>query len=124
MGATPRPESRRGLARSGRLSRGCRRQFAALLEYPVDQPVLHRLAPVHEAVAISILLDALDALPGVLGEDLVEPVTRLEHFPGVDLHVRGLALKAAERLVDHDAHVRQAIALAARAAGEQHRTHA
>ena len=65
-------------------------------------------------------LDALDALAGVLGEDVIEPVARLEHLAGVDFHVRGLALEAAEGLVNHDPRVRQAVALAGRTAGEQH----
>ena len=70
------------------------------------------------------LLDLLDALAGVLGQDLVQPVARLEHLARMDLDVRRLALKAAQRLMDHHARVRQAEALALGAAGEQHRAHA
>jgi len=47
------------------------RQLAALFQHFVDQPVAYRLVPVHESVAVGILLDALDALAGVLGQDLV-----------------------------------------------------
>ena len=70
------------------------------------------------------VLDLLDALAGVLGQDPVEPVAGLEHFLGMDLHVRRLALKAAQRLVDHDARMRQREALALGAAGQQYRAHA
>ena len=42
----------------------------------------------------------------------------------MNFDVRGLALKTAHRLVDHDARVRQAESLALRAGGEQKRTHA
>ena len=47
-----------------------------------------------------------------------------QDLPGVDLDVGGLALEAAQGLVDHHARVRQAQALALGAAGQQHRAHA
>ena len=40
----------------------------------VHQPVVLGLAGVHEVVAVGVLLDLLDVLAGVLGEDLVEAV--------------------------------------------------
>ena len=43
----------------------------------------------------------------------------LQDLLGVDLDVRRLALEAAERLVDHDARVRQRVALALGAGREQ-----
>ena len=95
-----------------------------LFQNRVDQTIACRLIPGHEPVAVGVLLDPLDALAGVLGQDFVQSVAGLEHFLGVDLHVRRLALEAAEGLVDHHARMRQAVALAGRAAREQDRAHA
>ena len=66
----------------------------------------------------------LDRLAGVLGQDLVQALAQVQDFLGVDLDVRGLALEAAHRLVDHDARVGQAEALALGARGQQQRAHA
>src|SRR5579871_3407112 len=71
--------------------------LAALLQYPIDQTVLDGLVVIHETIAIGILLDTLDALAGMLGQDSVESIARLEHLLGVDLHIGGLALEPAER---------------------------
>src|SRR6185312_17542648 len=115
----------------GAPSRGARRLFGragplvtALLEHLVDEAVFDGLAPVHETVAVGVLLDPLDALAGVLGQDFVESITGFEHFLGVDLHVRRLPLKAAERLVDHHAGMREAEALAGSPCGQQNGSHA
>src|SRR5580658_6104651 len=64
--------------RSSRLGWTRPRQLTALLQYLVDQSVAHRLVPVHEMVAVGVLLDALDALTGVLRQDLVQQVARPE----------------------------------------------
>ena len=49
---------------------------------------------------------------------------QVEDFLGVDLDVRGLALEAAHRLVDHHARIRQAEALALGAGRQQEGAHA
>src|SRR6185312_8585669 len=56
----------------------------------------------HEVVAVAVLLDPLQGLPGVLGDDLVEPALHPEDLLGLDLDVGGLTLRAAHRLVNHD----------------------
>src|SRR5579871_1389433 len=68
------PSSHLTSTRRGRrlLGRG-RGQLAPLLEHTVNEAVAYRLVPVHETVAVRVLLDSLDALAGVLGQDLVEP---------------------------------------------------
>src|SRR5207302_6568045 len=119
-----RPRGVRPWLRSAPLFGGHSRQLNPLFEDLVDEAVAHRLLPVHEAVAVGVLLDAIGSLAGVLGQDLVQPVARLEHFLGMNLHIRRLSLKAAEGLVNHHARVREAVALAARAAGEEHGPHA
>src|SRR2546429_4899551 len=81
--------------RSAPLFGGRSRQLTPLFEDLVDEAVAHRLLPVHEAVAVGVLLDALDALAGVLGQDFVQPVARLEHFLGMNLLIRRLSCKPA-----------------------------
>src|SRR5947209_11239406 len=78
----------------------------------VHDAVLYRVLGSHEKVALGVALDHLDLLLAVLGEDLVQPLAQVQDLLGVDCHVRGLPLEAAHRLVDHDARVRQAKALA------------
>ena len=73
--------------------------------------------------SVSILICST-VWPVCLGQYFVESVTRSEHFPGVDLHIGRLALKAAQGLVDHHAGVGQAETLAFGAPGEQHGAHA
>src|SRR4051794_11667265 len=55
----------------------------------VDQAIAHGIGCRHEIVTVRVLLDGIHALARVLGQDLVEPVTGVEHFPGMDFHVRG-----------------------------------
>lgn len=56
-------------------------------------------------------------------EQLVEAALDLEDFLRVDGDVRGLALEAAQRLVDHHAGIRQAEALALFTGGQQEGAH-
>src|SRR5512142_1940888 len=58
----------------------------------VDQPVLLCLTWAHEVVTIGVLLDPLDGLPGVLGQDVVEAGLQTERLLGLDLDVGGLPL--------------------------------
>src|SRR5262245_17566104 len=90
----------------------------------VHQAVLYRVFGSHEKVAVRVPGDGVHRLAGVAGEDLVQPRLQVEDLLGVDLDVRHLALEAAGGLVDHDARVRQAEALALVAGGEQRGAHA
>ena len=60
----------------------------------------------------------------MFGDDFVEPLFQLQHVAHSDLHVAGGSFGAAQHLVDHDVRIRQGIALAFRAAAQQHRPHA
>jgi len=62
----------------------------------------------HEKVPVGVLLDLLHALARVVHEDAVELLAHPQDLLGLDVDVGGLALHAAQRLVDHDARVRQA----------------
>ena len=92
-------------------------------EHVVDEAVLLGLVGAHEVVALGVGLDALDRLPGVLDQELVQLVARPQDLLGVDVDVGRLAREAAQRLVDHDARVRQRVALALGAGREQERAH-
>ena len=59
--------------------------------------------------------------PVCFDEDLVEPLALLQDLVGLDLDVRDLPADLAVRLVDHHLRVRQAVALALGAGGEQDR---
>src|SRR5205809_2435362 len=93
-------------------------------QHLVDNAVLYRVLGAHEKVALGVALDHVDRLLAVLGQDLVQALAQVQDLLGVDFHVRGLALEAAHRLVDHDARVGQAEALVGVAGGEEQRAHA
>src|SRR5215467_4886499 len=89
----------------------------------VDEPVGLGLLGREEVVALSVLLDALDGLAGVPGQDAVQQFARAQDLLGVDLDVRRLALHATPRLMDEDVGVRQGVPPSRRAAGEEDRSH-
>ena len=62
-------------------------------------------------------------LAGVVHQDAVQLLAHAQDLPGLDVDVGGLALHAAQRLVDHDARVGQREALALGARGEEQRAH-
>ena len=64
------------------------------------------------AVAVGVLLDLLDRLAGVLGDEARHLLLDVEHLLGLDLDVGGRAADAARGLVHHDAGVRRGVALA------------
>src|SRR5213596_772427 len=90
----------------------------------VDEPVLDRLLAGEEEVTVGVLLDLLQALPGVLHEDVVHLLAQPDDLARLDVDVGGLALHAAERLMDHDAGVREREALALAPRREQPGGHA
>ncbi len=74
-----------------------------------DDAVFLGLFRAHPVVAVGVLGDALDRLAGFVGDDLVEPVTHLEDFPGLDLDLGRLAADAAHGLVQQEARVGRAV---------------
>ena len=72
---------------------GLRRHLATDLKHRVDQTVFHGLGASQEAVAVCIFLNLFNRLPGVLGENKVQSLARMEDFPGMNIDIRGLALK-------------------------------
>mmetsp|Transcript_78799 Transcript_78799/g.225584 ORF Transcript_78799/g.225584 Transcript_78799/m.225584 type:complete len:292 (-) Transcript_78799:71-946(-) len=94
------------------------------LDHLVDDAVVHRLLRRHEKVAITVLLDLLDGLASVVGDERVEARADVQDLLSLDLDVCGLALRATKRLVDHDARVRQRPTLARGTGAEEESAHA
>ncbi len=67
----------------------------------VDQPVFLGFLRRHEVVAVGILLDFLQGLAGLLGEEMIEAIPHAQDALGADLNVRSLPLGTAEGLMDH-----------------------
>src|SRR3954451_15980050 len=63
-------------------------------DHTVDDAVLLGLLRGHEVVALRVLLDLLDALAGVAGDDLVQAPAEVDDLACVDLDVGRLALEA------------------------------
>lgn len=72
-----------------------------MLDDLVDQPVLLGVLRRHEVVPVGILLDFLQGLAGLIGEELIETVPHAQDALGADLDVGSLSLGAAEGLMDH-----------------------
>ncbi len=62
--------------------------------------------------------------PVCLARILLSRSRDAQGLPDMDFHVTGLALHPAEGLVNHHPRMRQAVALAVRAGGQQHGAHA
>ena len=90
----------------------------------IDQAIVTRFVGRHEVVTLGITFDLVQRLTGVGGQDLVQLLAQAQDLAGMDLDVRGLTLGAAQRLVDHDARVGQAEALALGAGRQQEGPHA
>src|SRR4051812_40825796 len=94
---------------------------AARGEDLVDQTVVERLARREDLVPLDVLADLLDVAVAVLGQGLLEPLAHAQDLTRLDLDVGPLAAALAVGLVDEDTAVGQAVALAGRAGGQQHR---
>src|SRR5262245_32630411 len=69
-------------------------------DHLVYEPVFDGLLAGHEEVAVGVLLDALQALSGVSGEDVVDLFAHPKDLARLDVDVGRLPLGATERLVD------------------------
>jgi hypothetical protein len=69
-------------------------------DHSVDDPVLARFFRSHEVVALHVLRDPFERLPGVLGDDLFQAPLDGNHFACLDLDVGCLSFEAAGDLVD------------------------
>ena len=67
--------------------------------------------------------DVFACLAGRADEDVDEDFLHVPDLARLDLDVRRLTARAAERLVDHDARVRQRVAPALLPGAEQHGAH-
>ena len=85
-----------------------------MLDDPSDQAVASSLFGGEPEVAPGVFLDALERLPGLLGEDAVQPVAHLEDLARFDLDVARGAARASRRLVQQEAGVGEAVAVLAR----------
>src|SRR6476661_3072188 len=83
-------------------------QVRGPLDDPAHQSVPERGLGAQPEVAVSILLDPLQRLAGLSREYPVQPIPHAQDFPRLDVDVAGRAARAARRLVQQEAGVRQA----------------
>src|SRR6516165_7083862 len=87
-----------------------------LPDHIVNNPVFLALFGGHDVIPLRILPDPIDRLPGVQYQDVVDPVAHPQDFPRRDVDVGGMTSQPGyQRLLDHDARVRQREPLALRA---------
>src|SRR5215831_12761430 len=75
----------------------------------VDQAVSLGFFARHEIVALGVSRDLFQWLPRMFGHDLVQPLADLKNFFGMNVDLRGLALKSTHWLMNHDSCVRQGV---------------
>lgn len=93
-------------------------------DHLIDQAVIFGLFGGQVVIALGVFLNFLKGLTGALGQDLVQLLTGLQNFPGMDLNFSRLSLCAAQGLMDHHLGVGQRKPLAFGACSQQKRTHA
>src|SRR5436190_12377876 len=72
-----------------------------------------------EVLPLRLAVNLLRGAAGMPGEDIIEGVLVRQDLLDVDVDVRGLAAPATLGLVEHDARVRQGVALSFGPSGEQ-----
>src|SRR5713101_1827957 len=101
---------------------GSASSLRSLPDHIIKNTVFLALFGGHDVIPLRILLDPLDRLPGVQDQDVVDPLPHPQDFPRRDVDVGGLAGQPGhQRLVDHDARVRQREPLALGARPQQDR---
>src|SRR5713226_1758611 len=118
-----RRQVRSRLVLRSRSGRRARRPSLLFDHHFVYETVLLCLTCAHEMVAICILLDPVERLPGVLHDDLIQLRLQAQDFLRVQLDVARLPAEPAARLVDHDAGMGEGKALSLRAGRQQERRH-
>src|SRR4029450_3010399 len=82
---------------------GSRKSSRPLTNNVINNTVFLALVGSHDVVPFRIVLDTLERLARMLSQDLVQPLTGSEQFPGVDIDVGRLPPQALDpRLVDQD----------------------
>ena len=85
----------------------------------VNQPIRLRVVAGHEVIAIGVARNALDRLARMVREQMIQPFLQIQDFARLDFDVRRLTARAAERLMNHHARIRQRETLALRTGRQQ-----
>mmetsp|Transcript_20139 Transcript_20139/g.44107 ORF Transcript_20139/g.44107 Transcript_20139/m.44107 type:complete len:220 (+) Transcript_20139:911-1570(+) len=96
---------------------------ALVLQHVVNHPVLHRLVGSQEEVAVRVLLHLREALATKLSKVIVKGLLVVHHLHRLQIDVLCLAPSSTQRLMDHDAAVRESIALPLGPSRKQEGTH-
>lgn len=78
----------------------------------------------HEEIAIGIAFDGFEGLTSAGSENAIKTITHLEDFLCLNADVGGGTLDATPGLVNHHAGIRESVALALGAGGQEDRAHA
>src|SRR5436305_14956452 len=84
-------------SRSSAIEPGGRARDLVGFDHSVGEPILNGLLRSEEAVALHVLVHALEVLARVLGVDLVHAPAQVQHLLRMDLDVGRLALEPAGR---------------------------
>src|SRR5690349_19694029 len=86
----------------------------------VHKTIFDGLLCIEIEISVGIAFDHLKRLAGVLGENASEQTLQAQDLLGLDLDICGLTLCAAKRLMHMNGCMRQGVAPALGAGGQQH----
>ena len=90
----------------------------------VDQAVCLRVFSGHKAVTVGVFFNSFKGLPRMVSKDFIETLLCAKDFLGLNANISRLALGSAQRLVNHDPGVGQAVAFSFCSGSEQDSSHA
>src|ERR1700722_14000315 len=93
-------------------------------DYLINQSIFNRLFWREEHIAIGVLLNLLQLLSRMTHDDPVEFLADPQNLARLNIDIGCLSLRAAERLMNHDARMGQGIAPSLLSRQQQQRAHA
>ncbi len=78
------------------------RSDGTLDDHLINNTVFLRLLAGHIKISIRIRLDPLQRLRSVFDHNPIQLFSEPQDLPGLNIHIRGLALKASDGLVDEN----------------------
>ena len=72
----------------------------------VDESVRLGFLRTHEIITFCVVGNAIEILPGMLGQKLVQFCACAQNFLGVDINICGLTLESTQGLMNQNARVR------------------
>src|SRR5574341_1326977 len=88
-------------------------RYFGWFEHSIDKSILHSTLGRHIDIAVCVFGNLFLGLTGVVSQNAVELFAETQNLLGLDLDIRGLPLRTAQRLMHMNGGIRKSIPLAA-----------